>query len=360
MNSQYKVSVVIPLLPEHRFSSDSLLSLANQSIRDFEVLLIDGGASLELERKILEQSLSLDLNIRWIRDHRQNISALRNHGIMESQSEYISFHNYPDCMSPFRIQKGIETLDQESDLVLVSSLVSSGDIRPGIKAEERSSRHPQSRLWSESEKMLESLMKRIESSGDKTSQRSYHIPDATTLMIRRKALLLAGLYDTRFSESPWATLDLSIRLYHHGSFKRLGVSLVQKVFKFHPFTPGIWSRSMEQMDLFYLLLVWRCGATPDRETRQILASFRAHWLRYWSGWFFRYRDGRKEGLKLALRAFSGNLLTVENWKWILKFFFPQSHYPRLFWFDRFIDSPRPSLFNMEGNGEILSSNWRLM
>jgi len=360
MSSPCKVSVVIPLLPGQKFSRKSLLSVARQTVRDFEILLIDGGASPDLERKISDQAGSLGLNFRWIRDHRENMSALRNCGILNSRSDYVAFHNYSDLMAPTRIEEGTKRLDRRPDLVLVSSFVDSGEEGKGGTGGGPSHSSRQSRLWAESERMLDGLVGRVGTFGARPSVGTYHIPEATTMIVRRPALLAAGLYDMRFSESPWATLELSVRLSGLGSFERIGVPLVRKVFKSRPLTPEVWMQSMDQMDLFYLLLAWRCGNTPDRETRRLLGRFRTYWLRYWSRWFFQYRDGRKDGLRLALRALSGNFLGFENWKWMVKSLFPQSQYPRLFWFDRFIDSPVPFLWGKGGIGDVLSSDWRLM
>lgn len=356
MSSHRRVSVIIPLLPEHRFSKESLESLARQSFQDFDILFVDGGASTGFISKLIEQANCLGLSCQWIHDHRENISVLRNRGVMESRAEYVAFHNYPDLMMISRIEEGVSLLDRRSDLVLASSPV---EILEPVQEESPRSSPPSRHFqpWFESEKILEKLLKRTFPLPGRRGL--YHIPEATTLTVRRAAILAAGLYDTRFSVTPWATVELSVRLYLQGPFGRIGTPLVQKVFRSNTMTPEIWSRSMEQMDLFYLILSWRTGATPDRETEQLLRIFRTRWLRYWSGWFFRYRTGRTLGIALALRALLGNFLCLENWKWTLKSFFPQSHYPRLFWFERFIDAPVPSHLTRPGIGQILSSNWRL-
>jgi len=356
MSSPRRISVVIPLLPEHRFSVESLESLAQQSFQDFDILFVDGGVSPSILAKLKEHVRRLGLSSQWIHDHRENISILRNRGVVESRSDYVAFHNYPDLMMPTRIEEGVNLLDRRPDLVLASSPV---DLRKPIRTESNrnSPSTCHSRLWSESEKILEGLLKRAFPLLKRTER--YHIPEATTITVRREAILAAGLYDTRFSVTPWATIELSVRLYMQGSFGRIGTPLVRKVFRPDTMTPEIWSRSMEQMDLFYLILSWRTGATPNRETARRLRLFQTYWLRHWSGWFFRYRTGRSLGISLAFRALAGNFLSFENWKWLLKSFFPQTHYPKLFWFDRFIDDPVPPHLTRSEIGQILSSNWRL-
>lgn len=356
MACPYKVSVIIPLLPEHRFSKKSLESVAEQSFRDFDVIFVDAGISSDFLEMLMEQSRSLGLSSYWVHDHRESIPILRNRGILESRSEYVAFHNYPDIMLPSRLEKGVRLLEHRSDLVLSSSpvelLEKDGRERPRSTSP---SRH--SKLWSESERMLEALMKRTAPLGKMAE--GYHIPEATTITVRRAAILDAGLYDTRFSVTPWATIELSIRLYRQGSFERIGTPQVKKAFKTNKISSEEWIRSMEQMDLFYLILSWHAGANPDRETAQHLRVFRSHWLRYWSGWFFRYRTGRQLGIRLAIRALLENFLCLESWRWMIKSFFPQSHYPQLFWFEEFIESPIPTHMVRSRIGQILSSEWKL-
>ncbi|MEC4683894.1 MAG: glycosyltransferase family 2 protein [Nitrospirota bacterium] len=356
MSNLCQVSVVVPILPGLRFSPESLASLENQTFDSLEILLVDGGGGSDLIAALREQAGHFRRPVRWIRDHRQGLPVLRNRGIHESRSRFVAIHNYPDLMAPTRIEEGVHLLESRSEMVLASSLY---DREPDRKEGGAQGRTPvrRARIWSQSERMLGDLLDRARPAQGRGGR--YHIPESTTLMIRREAALSAGLYDTRFSVAPWATLEFSLRLYEQGSFGLIEAPLVRQVFQARSLTPSLWTRSMEQMDLFYLILAWRYGSARDREAARILLDIREHWLRYWSGWFFRYRGGRKTGIQFAMRALGSNLLGRENWKWALKALFPHSQYPRLFWFDQFIDSPMPDHGRDPDPERILSHDWRL-
>jgi glycosyltransferase involved in cell wall biosynthesis len=351
-----QVSVVVPILPGHRFSPESLVSLENQTFDSFEILLVDGGGGADLISALRAQAGHFKHPVRWIRDHRQGLPVLRNRGIHESRSRFVAIHNYPDLMAPTRIEEGVTLLERRRELVLTSSLC---DRKADRNEGEDKGRTPvrSARIWSQSERMLGDLLERARPAQGRKGR--YHIPESTTMMIRREAALSAGLYDTRFSVAPWATLEFSLRLYEQGSFALIEAPLVRQMFHSRSLTPSLWTRSMEQMDLFYLILAWRYGSARDRDAARILVNIREHWLRYWSGWFFRYRGGRKTGIQLAMRALKSNMLGCENWKWAVKAFFPHSQYPRLFWFDQFIDAPMPVHGRDPDPERILSRDWRL-
>lgn len=353
-SSPPQVSVIVPLLPEHRFFAPSIASVAGQEFDSFEIILVDGGASPDLVSSLVAQFYEMSIPVKWFRDYPGEIAVLRNRGIRESSTPFVAFHNYEDIMVPGRLKQGFSMFVDNPDLVLASSLSESANEAVhcgsgGNRIEKKSF------IWSRSEELLDELLHHSRS--ERAINDRYHIPEATTMMVRRKAALAAGLYDRRFTMSPWATLEFSLRLYEQGEFGLIKTPLVQKFFKSTPITSSAWTRSMEQMDLFYALLSWRYGFPQDRKRGCILNKIRGAWLRYWSGWFFRYRDGRRQGIKLSLRALESSVLDLENWKWIVKTLLPQSQYPRLFWFDLFIEKPIPSSCTESDADRILSDEW---
>lgn len=96
-----KYSVVIPLYNKKDFIKQTLESVLNQSVHDFEIIVVDDGStdgSSEIVHSIQ------DSRIRLISQKNQGVSKARNTGIKNSTGDYICFLDaddlwYPDFLS---------------------------------------------------------------------------------------------------------------------------------------------------------------------------------------------------------------------------------------------------------------------
>lgn len=97
------VSVVIPLYNKELYIARAINSVLNQTIQDFEVIVIDDGSTDGGANIVREFS---NPKIHLIQQVNQGVSAARNRGIEESQAELIAFLDADDEWLP----KFIETI----------------------------------------------------------------------------------------------------------------------------------------------------------------------------------------------------------------------------------------------------------
>lgn len=129
MNSD-KVSVVIPTYNRAHIISRTLDSIAAQTYKNIEVIVVDdcSNDSSALKAK-LEQ---YDLNIKYIR-HEANLhgGAARNTGIDASSGEYIAFLDSDDTWAPDKVGQCVDNGVAENE-ILYSKIEDRGLIKPSF------------------------------------------------------------------------------------------------------------------------------------------------------------------------------------------------------------------------------------
>src|SRR4028119_2409178 len=124
-----KVSVIIPAYNAMAYLPETLESVLNQTFTDFEVLIINDGSS----DGIVEWASEIkDSRVKLISQENQGLSGARNTGIWSSQGEYLAFLDADDIWEPTKLEKQVQCLEEDNNIGLVSSWVSSinesGDI----------------------------------------------------------------------------------------------------------------------------------------------------------------------------------------------------------------------------------------
>ena len=97
MQSNIKVSVVIPIYNVEDYLRESVLSIINQSLKDIEIILVDDG-STDSSQSIIKEFEKLDCRIQVISNPNQGLSIARNLGIYKAQGEYIYFFDSDDLL----------------------------------------------------------------------------------------------------------------------------------------------------------------------------------------------------------------------------------------------------------------------
>ena len=90
------VSIITPVYNVERCIEKTINSVINQSLKDFELLLIDDGSkdkSIEIAENLLENS---DVNYKIVRQKNGGVSSARNKGISEAKGEYVCFLDSDD------------------------------------------------------------------------------------------------------------------------------------------------------------------------------------------------------------------------------------------------------------------------
>lgn len=97
-NTSALVTVVVPVFNAEKYLQETLNSIANQSYRNLEIILIDDRSTDE-SLKLAKQALTKDERIRLIaKEKNEGVSAARNLAIQEATGEYICFIDSDDIV----------------------------------------------------------------------------------------------------------------------------------------------------------------------------------------------------------------------------------------------------------------------
>jgi glycosyltransferase involved in cell wall biosynthesis len=114
-----KVSIVIPAYNAASFIGKTLETVAAQTFKDFEVIVVDDG-SKDDTAKVVEWFLKdRGLQGRCVKQANKRIAGARNTGIGEASAELISFLDHDDLWEPTKLARSLEelSLHPEADLV---------------------------------------------------------------------------------------------------------------------------------------------------------------------------------------------------------------------------------------------------
>ena len=93
------VSVIIPVYNAEQYIVECVESLLKQSLKDFELILIDDG-STDNSLGICKSFARWDNRVRWYHQANAGVSVARNRGIQEAKGEYICFVDSDDIVAP--------------------------------------------------------------------------------------------------------------------------------------------------------------------------------------------------------------------------------------------------------------------
>src|SRR3989344_7470139 len=118
-----KVSIIMSVYNGEEFLRDSILSILDQSYKDFEFIIVND-ASTDNSLKIMEDFQKNDSRIKII-DNKFNLGLTKslNKGISEAKGEYLARLDSGDLSLPKRLEKQVDFLDQNRDVGLIGSLM---------------------------------------------------------------------------------------------------------------------------------------------------------------------------------------------------------------------------------------------
>jgi glycosyltransferase involved in cell wall biosynthesis len=184
-----RVSVIIPCYNTAKYVGEALDSLARQTFRDFETILVNDGSpdTPELER-VLEPYRG---GIVYLVQENRGPSAARNTAIKAAKGEYIGLLDSDDYWEPEYLSTLVTELDQHRDLDVV---------------------FPDARIVGDAPESGRTIMEMNRISGDITieSLLSEEAFVFVAALARRDVLIEAGLFDEDFYNSE--DFDLWIRV----------------------------------------------------------------------------------------------------------------------------------------------------
>ncbi len=114
MPKKSQISVVIPCYNQARFLGEAIESVLRQTVRDFEVIVVDDGSS--------DNTREVAARYREVRYNRQDnggVSAARNTGLSESKGDYLIFLDADDRLLPHALETGLNNLQSHPHCAFV-------------------------------------------------------------------------------------------------------------------------------------------------------------------------------------------------------------------------------------------------
>lgn len=113
-----KISVIIPAYNAEKFLVESLESVVNQTIDNYEIIVVDDGSTDETP-KILHDYEEKYEDFHVITQINSGVGASRNKGLDVAQGEYIYFFDADDILEPDALESLYNTAEKyKSDLVI--------------------------------------------------------------------------------------------------------------------------------------------------------------------------------------------------------------------------------------------------
>ncbi|MEM6752985.1 MAG: glycosyltransferase [Cyanobacteria bacterium P01_C01_bin.38] len=108
-------TIVMPAYNAGAYLSQTIESVLNQTLTNFELIIIDDGSADETS-DIAYQYSKIDNRVRVLSQSNQGVSATRNKGISLSQSKYIAFIDADDKWFPENLKSHFENLEKNPHL----------------------------------------------------------------------------------------------------------------------------------------------------------------------------------------------------------------------------------------------------
>ena len=111
------VSVIVPVYNAEKYLKQTLLSIQNQTFKDFEAILIDDGSS-DQSGEICDGQAMTDSRFKVIHQKNSGVAAARNAGIEQAEGEFIAFLDADDCWLPEKLEKQVAFMKEKNCFLL--------------------------------------------------------------------------------------------------------------------------------------------------------------------------------------------------------------------------------------------------
>ncbi|MGC9526203.1 MAG: glycosyltransferase [Limnospira sp.] len=201
------ISIIIPVYNGEKTIRETIASVLNQTLTDFELLIIDDGST---DSTSAIASSFTDPRIKLLSYPNAGLAASRNRGIRESQAEYISFIDADDLWTPDKLESQYQALREHPEAALAYS-------------------------WTDCIDESGNFFRRGSHFTVDGNVYSYilvnnFIESGSNILVHRRALLEVGLFDESLSGA--ADRDLWIRLAARYPF--VAVPKVQILYRISP------------------------------------------------------------------------------------------------------------------------------
>jgi len=120
------VSIILPFYNAAETLAETLDSILAQTLREFELLLVDDGStdgSTDGSVEIVRRYAQHDPRIRLFQPGRQGVSEASNYGLRNARCELVARMDADDLMSPQRLESQYRLMSQRPDITLCGTQV---------------------------------------------------------------------------------------------------------------------------------------------------------------------------------------------------------------------------------------------
>lgn len=191
------VSIVMAVYNGDAFLAEAVDSILSQTYRDFEFIIIDDGSS-DSTPAMLKKYAEKDKRIKVFKQKNQGLVASLNRGILAAQGEYIARQDADDASMPGRLEKQLDFMRRDRDIVALGSSIE-------VMDDEGKKLHRHAVLLNDNELKQELLLRSPFAHG--------------SVIFRREEAVKAGLYQQ--DSWPAEDYDFWLRLSRLGKFANL-------------------------------------------------------------------------------------------------------------------------------------------
>ncbi len=127
MNTQPKISVIVPVYKCEQYIYRCVNSILNQTFSDFELILVDDG-SPDNCGEICEEYAKKDSRIKVIHQVNQGQAAARNNAVKQSQAEWLHFVDSDDVIHPEMLEILYKTATNNNVKISMCSAIQGDEI----------------------------------------------------------------------------------------------------------------------------------------------------------------------------------------------------------------------------------------
>lgn len=113
-----KISIIIPVYNVEKYIENCLKSLENQTMQDFEIIIVNDGSKDNCEQIIKNyQKTHSKMVIKYFKKENGGLASARNYGVKYSKGEYISFLDPDDYLDNRLYEKLKPYMEQKIDMI---------------------------------------------------------------------------------------------------------------------------------------------------------------------------------------------------------------------------------------------------
>ena len=175
MNSDIKISVIMPIYNAYDYLRPAIDSVLSQTLSDIEIICVDDG-STDKSLEVLKEYQGRDERVRILSETNAGPAAARNRGLAKARGEFVAFLDADDFFEPDFLKKTYElAVSSELDIAITGYDVyntKKASFSPGIDGE-HSAIYAGGRITSKSEFPDEILESTIGAPWNKIFRKSF-------------------------------------------------------------------------------------------------------------------------------------------------------------------------------------------